>query len=388
MPELAVDFCGFELRNPFVAASSPATETVSGIVRCGQAGAGAIITKSIADYDEDKLSRGARRTYVGSRGLWATSTFRRETITRQAGTQLLARASRQSVAPIIASVTAMDLDPDSWLGTCLDLQSAGASMIQLDLFYLPQPVCTDSSIKALVSLIHTLTTAVSIPILPKLNLELPAYLMASCLSETDIAGVSLLDSVRVPSPVKPDGSSAYSSVRQLGMSSLFGAWQLPLTQHYTMILSRLTNFPLCVGGGLTSSSDALEMIMLGATTVQYATTILTRGYEFLSEALKQLDNLLQELGHHSVRDARGIASQRQYTDVEGATPRFEEAMARVDHEKCTMCRKCLQLTFCTAIAEDGGRIDINSSCCDGCGFCAYFCDSDAIRLENLSSHST
>lgn len=384
MPSLSVNFCGIKMDNPFIIASSPATESIKSIIKCAKAGAGAIITKSIADYDVSIMQLGARRTHFGSHGFWATSTFRRETLPRCEGISLVSETSSQVTIPIIASVTATSLNPDYWVPTCLDLQAAGASMIQLDLFYLPQPVCKDSSLEDLLILFDVLSKTVSVPVIPKLNIEIPAYLAAHYFTQSKIAGLSLLDSIRVPSPIDitQKGIPFYQFVEKPGMSSVFGSWQLPLTQHYTMILGRLTNLPICAGGGLSSAHDALELIMLGATTVQYATAVLINGFGFIEQLAIGLGDLLDKLGFETISEIRGLALESQRTDIEVAAPDFKKAKAIIDNDKCNKCKRCLDLAFCNAIVESGDRIYINNdSLCDGCGFCVHFCKSMAINLE-------
>lgn len=383
MASLAITFGEVHLDNPIVVASCPATETWEGIVECGKAGAGAAISKSISDYDESGLQLGARRARVDARGLWAASTFRRETLTRQAGARLISEAVRRTRMPIIASVAAVDLSIEHWLPTCLDVQNAGASMIQLDLFYLPQPVCTDGSSESLLDLCDNLVDGLSIPVLPKLNIEIPAYLAACRFSNSRVAGLSLLDSVRVPSPIDiaQGGSPVYQFIEEPGMSSVFGSWQLPLTQHYTMILSRLTSLPLCAGGGLTDAKDALELTMLGATLVQYATAVLVNGYGYIRKLVTGLAGLLDGFGYGSILEVRGLALKQQYTDIEEHQPIFGTAVAVVDEARCTGCKSCSQLTFCRALTEREGQISIVHELCDGCGLCASCCEAGAITLQ-------
>ncbi len=104
MASLDVNFGGLLLKNPIIIASAPPTETAESIVRCAEAGAAAVVTKTIAQFDDRNHILGARRTYTNRRGIWALSTFRRETLTLEMGVQLITESVSNTDIPIIASV--------------------------------------------------------------------------------------------------------------------------------------------------------------------------------------------------------------------------------------------------------------------------------------------
>lgn len=62
MVSLEVEFAGLKLKNPIIAASAPPTETFENIVNCAEAGVGAVVTKTSANFDPDKFILGGRRT--------------------------------------------------------------------------------------------------------------------------------------------------------------------------------------------------------------------------------------------------------------------------------------------------------------------------------------
>lgn len=376
---LTTNFGGLKLKNPIIIAASPATETLEGIIKCKKAGA--IITKSIADYDKSKYPVGARRTHINDQGFWATSSFSRETLHRNEGAKMIKRASEQISTPIFASVTALDLHIENWLPTCIDMQNAGAKGIQMDLFYIPQPSCTDKTISAISNLIKKLNSGLDIPIMPKLNIELPAYLIADKFPHDAVSGYSFLDSLRVHNPRSINNkNNVYNHVNTTSMSSLFGVGQFPITCHYTLIMARQTNVPLCAGGGMTNAQDAIQLIMLGATTVQYATVILKNGYDYIQKLITDLEILADKYDYSSIKEIQGYFLKKQVTDIEDSVFDIKKAVASIDKTRCNLCGNCLKSAFCNALTKKDNCIEIIKDRCEGCAFCTYFCNENAISI--------
>lgn len=372
MTSLAVEFAGLKLRNPVIVASCPATETAASIKQCADAGAAAVVTKTVADYDAGSLPLGARRTHSDASGLWAMSTFRRETLDLAHGCRLVEEAVRQVDIPVIASAGAVGMAPKRWLATCRALQDAGASLIHLDLFYLPQPRASQDNLLRLEELLKTLTEELTIGVAPKLNIDLPAYLAADLLSRAKPPAVFAMDSIRVPAPVSIDtpGGVVFRGVRNPSEASLFGPWQRPITLQYVRVLSELVpEIQVCAGGGFINGRDALEAIFLGATTVQFATLVLKEGYRAIGRVLTTIESQLARLGVTSITEVRGAAFKARAE----AELVFDDLVASVDMARCTACGKCVEQTFCSSISRADGRVAIDASRCDGCGFCVSIC---------------
>lgn len=373
MFSLDVDFAGLKLNNPIIAASAPPTETLANIIKCAEAGVGAVITKTSANYDENKFIRGGRRVHVDSRGMWAQGTFRRETLPLDVGSILVREAVRRVDIPVIASIGNLSLQKEEWLNACLSMQDVGASMIQLDLFYLPQPRCSYENITQLQDLLIYLSSRLSIPVAPKLNIDLPSHFAAKILKDTGIRAVFAMDSIRVPIPINvyEGGRSQINNLVGAQECSLFGAWQKPITLQYVSVLHRELGIPISAGGGFVDGQDAIEAMMLGATTVQFASVIIRYGYGQISKILSQMLSWLKgQTNNQNISDVIGSASQRNEL---GGPVEFLRAKAEVDHEKCTKCGICTRLVFCENINLDStGNIRIEDTC-DGCGFCPKVC---------------
>lgn len=375
---LEVEFCGLELKNPLVIAASPATESVRSIVACANAGASAVITKSIADIERPLRGRGGfRRAFLDQRGLWATSTFSRETLPLEVGAKLVSDSVRETEVPVIASLAGSDLEPRHWVDSSLRLEEAGAAALQLDLFYAALDWGSPETVRGVASVISEIAASSRVPVVPKLNIDMPIREVVGAAGRAGAAGISFLDSIALPPPITlPTGGSAFEFVSRPSRASLFGRWQFPLTLRLTHQLAGETPLPLCAGGGVWSGSDALEALLLGARAVQIATVVLLEGFPAISRVLRELTELVDTTG----LDASQLSGAARSGFGCDADVRFTRAVAVVDEDLCTGCGRCGDLVFCEAISTASGAARISAESCDGCSLCVLVCPARALAL--------
>ena len=92
----------------------------------------------------------------------------------------------------------MSLETEEWMNSVERMERAGASMIQLDFFYLNN-IWNEQNIGSRIThIVERLVRDSQIPIVPKININLPVNFIYPLLKNAGVHTVSLLDSVRVP----------------------------------------------------------------------------------------------------------------------------------------------------------------------------------------------
>ncbi|MGB3863080.1 MAG: hypothetical protein WA915_13440, partial [Candidatus Aminicenantaceae bacterium] len=136
MADLSTSYMGLELSNPVIVSSSDLTRTVSGIKKCEDAGAGAVVLKSI--FEEQFLIDGNIPTSDYSVHPEALDYMRSGSLLEYAPhylNQLIEMAKKSVDIPIIASINCQT--PKLWPRFARQIQDSGADALELNVTFHP-----------------------------------------------------------------------------------------------------------------------------------------------------------------------------------------------------------------------------------------------------------
>ncbi len=111
--------------------------------------------------------------------------------------------------------------------------------------------------------------------------------------------------------------------------------------------------PMSGIGGIENWRDAVEFILLGATTVQVCTAVMHYGFGIIREMMTGLEQYMDEKGFQTIDDMRGIALPN-VMHWEDLNLKYK-IVARINADKCIGCQLCY--TAC----EDGAHQAIGLS---------------------------
>ncbi len=98
------------------------------------------------------------------------------------------------------------------------------------------------------------------------------------------------------------------------------------------------NLPISGIGGISTWRDALEFILLGASSVQVCTAAMHYGFRIVEDMTEGLSNWMEEKGYTSLDQVRGKSLHR-INDFGNLNLLFK-AVARIDESKCIQCNLC------------------------------------------------
>jgi dihydropyrimidine dehydrogenase (NAD+) subunit PreA len=154
------------------------------------------------------------------------------------------------------------------------------------------------------------------------------------------------------------------------------------------------NIPISGIGGIENWRDAVEFILLGASSVQVCTAVMHYGFGIIREMIAGLDQYMDEKGFATIEQMRGLALPN--------VKHWEElnldykVVASINPEKCIGCQLCY--TAC----EDGAHQAIGLSDdlanrkphiieenCVGCNLCSLVCPvEECITMVRRDSGDT
>ena len=313
MVDLTTRWLGFSLPSPIVIGASPLSDDIETLAACVEAGAGAVVMRSIFEeqivaeqiaafhYLDSHVDRDAEaRTFLPDSRVLALGP---EPYVRQ-----LARLRQRLAVPVLASLNGVT--PGGWVDLAARLAGAGASALELNLY----EVATDPNEDAAhlerrhLQTVEFVVAAARVPVSVKLSpfySSLPSFVRR--LGEAGAAGVVVFNRF-----YQPDIDLEHLEVMpKLALST---SAELPLRLHALAILSNRTQIDLALTGGVHSGIDAAKAILCGAHAVQMVSHVLHNGPGAVATVLDELRAQLDTMGYRDLEEARGVMDLERSPD--------------------------------------------------------------------------
>jgi dihydroorotate dehydrogenase (fumarate) len=289
--DLSTNYLGFELPHPFIAGAGPLADTVETAKRLEDAGAAAIVMRSLFEEQLDAKAAVTR-----------TSAMKPEEYIMPPDKYLeqLRKIKAAVAIPVIVSLNGHT--PGEWLHFARNLEQAGANAIELNLF----DVANDAAAPAAsveqraIEMVREIRKDVKIPLAVKLS---PFYTslanFAQALEEAGANGMVLFNRFF-------EADIDVEKLEIVAQRQLSDSRELLLRLRWLAILSSsLRSAKLAVTGGVHSAVDAIKAIMCGAAAIQMVSALLKQGPEHLSKVRESMIKWMEEKGYESLEQLHG-----------------------------------------------------------------------------------
>ncbi len=304
MADLTTAYLGLTLANPVIAASSGLCSTPEGVSRAFDAGAGAVVLKSLFEeqlraelkaVEGQALSHPEAEAFLEGMGMneGADEYLR-----------LVGAAKKLGKGPVIASVNCVGRG--LWLDFAKRVEAAGADALELNIAYLPTD--PDEKSEAIegraVALTEAVAKAVRLPVAVKLGASYaaPANLLSRLAKAGARAAVLFnrfyrmdvdLDAMSLSAgPMKTSPEAYHESLRWISL------------------LEGRVGLELAASGGVYDGQAALKLVAAGAQAVQVCSAAYARGYAAYGAIRDEMGAWLDRRGIKSLAEIRGRLARR------------------------------------------------------------------------------
>ncbi len=311
--DLSTDYMGLKLAHPFVPGASPLADDLDTVRRLEDAGAPAIVMRSLFEEQLSMEQMAIHRYTDFSRESFAeaTSFFPEPESFRLGPDEYLEQLRRIKAAvklPVIASLNGVTLS--GWLDHAKLLEAAGADALELNVYSVAADTTTASIDyeSRTVELVKALRRLVKIPFAVKLSpfyTSLPYFCRR--LEEAGADGFVLFNRL-----FEPDIDLEALEVKRV--LHLSDNSELPLRLRWVAILSPQLQRPIAISGGVHSAEDATRALMVGAQCVQLVSALLEHGPEHLAKVKRDFTQWLEAHEYSSLSQLRGSMSLKSCPD--------------------------------------------------------------------------
>ncbi len=297
-------YLGLELRSPVVVSSSPFTATARMVEQCARHGAGAVVLKSIF---EEQITREAAALDTGGQtgiGMGDSGEYLERYIGERNRAEYLdlIRQSLRTGIPVIASINCRAAEP-SWADYAGEVESAGASALELNIFLRPTDHhrTSDEIERDYLHIAHRVVEAVQIPVAVKLPQRLTNFLLVSDgLLARGVRGVTLFNRYFEPDididRLRLRGSDPFSQPTELRDVLCSAA----------LCSTALPTLDIAVSTGIHDGEAAVKALLCGARAVQICTAIRRSGFGVIGSIDRFIDRWAVEHGYDTLDAFRGL----------------------------------------------------------------------------------
>lgn len=301
---LQTSYMGLQLKNPIVVSSSNLTSTVEGVRKAADAGAGAVVLKSLfeeqiayetgqAGEDVDMGAHPEAAEYISEMG---------NQLGPRGYLELIKGAKDAVDIPVIASVNCTS--PRWWVTYGRQLEDAGADALELNIALMPTSAQPSVEIEEYYSeIVREVNAETKLPLAVKIG---PYF--------TSMTGIS-----HALEEAGADALVLFNRFYQLdidvGHRTLTSGYQFSAPEEihmplrWTSILSGRVEIDLAASTAVYTGQDVIKMLLAGSSAVQVCSTVYKNGHERIGKMLGELEKWMGKHGLADVASFKGSLSQ-------------------------------------------------------------------------------
>ena len=367
---LKTNFLGIELKNPVIVAAGPWSRDGRSLVKSIEAGAGAVVTESVVSDSLPDM-----RPYVvgndkGTQNIRLYSNLQVEDWEKEIA------MAKNAGGVVIGSVSAQTPSEVAYISSKLEKYGCDAIEISVGNPSMEALEVMASKAELVYDITKEVVSSVKIPVMAKLSQNTTNISkVAKAVKAAGGTGISAINAVR--GILSVDVETARPALSTYG--GISGEYIRPLGLSSVATIAQSEAIPIVGVGGISSATNALEYLMLGATAVEVGSAVMKEGYEVITKIVSDLEDWAESHGMGSTGDisGRALVNMKSFDEM-----RFVPVVSTVQNVTCVDdCNKCLLICGDDAISKERDVVTVDHSRCTGCGVCNFECPAGKFQLE-------
>ena len=299
MTDLKTTFAGLSLRNPIIISSSGLTNSAGKNKRLAEAGAGAIVLKSLFEeqimLEADQLKDPA---FYPEASDYLEEYIREHKLSEYL--TLIKESKKVCPIPIIASINCYS--DAEWIDFAKQIQEAGADALEINILALQSDVqyTYGSFEQRHIDILRHIKQTVTIPVIMKLgdNLTNPVALIDQ-LYANGAAAVVLFNRFYQP-------DIDINNMQIVSGNVFSNHSDLSDTIRWTAIVSgKIPGISIASSTGVHDWEDVVKCLLAGASAVQMCSAVYTHGAEIISQVLTCVEEWMHQAHYQSLSQFQG-----------------------------------------------------------------------------------
>lgn len=399
--DLSYEFLGIHLENPFILSAAPPTDELDMAMDGLTAGwAGVVLKTTSVENNQVNLKYPMMSSFgTAAHKLWGLGNI--DLISQYHIDEICERVKvlKSNFPRRMIAASIMGSRKEDWQSLVWQLKKAGVDLIECS-FSCPQGSMGEAPGRMLAQSVEATEkvarwvkeAADTTPVLIKITPQVTDIVeIARALKRAGVDGVTASNSV--PALIGVDvetleprpslfGEGAYSGMTGMAIK--------PLTLRTIAEIARNVDIAISGNGGAYSWSDAVELMAVGASNVQFCTLPMHYGFGTIRDLTSGLADYLDRKGFGSPLDIVGKALAGIKGQEELATA---HSRSEIDLDRCIGCGNCFRACRDGAHRailwdSDKRQPSVDTDKCPGCGQCMQVCPVNAIRIKEELGEKT
>jgi dihydroorotate dehydrogenase (fumarate) len=309
MIDLSTEYLGLKLCNPLVVGSSPLCNEISKLRQMEDAGASAIVLRSLFEeeinsevYELDRFLSDCSDVGAESSNIYPD--LDKFGIGLERYLERIHHAKQALSIPVIASLNG--ISRGGWVSYAREMEQAGADAIELNVYFIPTDPTEgpDQIEKRYIELVSEVRSMVSIPVSVKVCSQFSAFAnMARRLEAAGAGGIVIFNRF-----YQPDFDLEMLEVRPA--LTLSNSSELPYRLFWAGILYENIKADIAITGGVHVAEDVVKSMMAGARVTMLCSVLMQNGIGYLRPLRNQLEAWMDKHEYDSIRQMQGSMCQR------------------------------------------------------------------------------